>query len=96
MSTDSEIAEMGQILDDLSKAKRASNRENSPLLLRQARLNFASRNNGAHIIVQTIKGKDVDFWPGTGKWIPRTGNSKYTDGRSRRGVFSLIEYCKAN
>jgi hypothetical protein len=71
-------------LKERSREKRASNREHSARLLRDAGIQFESKNDGAHLIVCG----SVDFWPGTGLWQVRG------TPRQRRGVRSLIKHIK--
>jgi hypothetical protein len=40
--------------------------------LRGKQLFFETHNDGAHLVVHTDLGL-IDFWPGTGKFIPRDG-----------------------
>jgi hypothetical protein len=67
------------------KNKTAKNREESTKILQERGIDFLSRNNGAHLIVQN-NGIVVDFWPGTGKYIVRESNIE------GRGVFNLIKW----
>ncbi|CEL30253.1 hypothetical protein [Pseudomonas fluorescens] len=67
-----------------SEARRADNREKSAALLTEHGVQFEAKNMGAHLIV-SYDGHVIDFWPGTGKYIPRGG------GRSGRGVFNLLK-----
>lgn len=78
-----DMKEVGEILREWSKERRAYNRAGSPEVLRRARIAFESKNDGAHLIV-THAGAVVDFWPGTGRYIFRTG-------RKGRGVHGLIQ-----
>lgn len=84
---------MGDMRDDFramkqrSQEKRAGNREASAELLRAAGIEFVSKNEGAHLIVE---GR-IDFWPGTGRWIVRS--DKRID---RRGVKALINFVKTH
>jgi hypothetical protein len=66
------------------QAKRASNRTDSAGMLLAAKLDFDTKNNGAHLIVRGL-GLTVDFWPGTGLWIVRKPR------REGRGVQRLID-----
>lgn len=68
--------------------KRASNRETSTALLREAGIEFDERNAGAHLIIRR-PGCVFDFWPGTGKWVCR-GERGFLCERPKRGVRSLI------
>ena len=78
-------SEMWRAVRDQSQEKRANNREFSAKLLRDNSINFESKNNGAHLIIDN----KVDFWPGTGKWIVR-------NGRKGRGVKNLMKWIKEN
>lgn len=82
------MGDMGDDFNALKKErqeKRADNRHQSALILQRAGIVFESKNVGAHLIV--LAGRTVvDFWPGTGKWIPR-GQKE-----SRRGVRNLIKF----
>lgn len=80
----SESVEIFPCLKKESQERRASNRERSAELLREAGLPFESKNDGAHLIV-TGHSVTADFWPGTGKFTVR-GTGKYG-----RGVFNLMK-----
>jgi hypothetical protein len=67
-----------------SAERRASNRQSSAEVLSEHGIQFEPKNMGAHLIV-SHDGKVVDFWPGTGKYIPRDG------GKPGRGVFNLLK-----
>jgi len=67
-----------------SQERRAFNRESSAQQLTARGFVFVSNNGGAHLVV-THGAKVVDFWPGTGKYIPRGF------GKPGRGVFNLIK-----
>ena len=76
-------------LKGLSQEKRASNRDSSPQILKDKGIKFVSKNGGAHLIVDGFECV-IDFWPGTGKYIVRTGPTG-------RGVFNLIKnHCTEN
>ncbi|MES0444918.1 MAG: hypothetical protein ABUJ92_00095 [Desulfobacterales bacterium] len=81
-----DVGETFNALKDLSREKRARNREASPEILTRKGILFESKNLGAHLIVQ---GRDcvIDFWPGTGKFFAR-------GGRGGRGVYNLIKLCE--
>jgi hypothetical protein len=70
-----------------SKRKRANNRESSARILTEAGIPFEAKNNGAHLIIETVEAF-IDFWPGTGLWCVR-GTDKY-----RRGEQHLILHLK--
>lgn len=72
---------------EASKHKRAANRANSADLLRQAGVEFESKNGGAHLVVYGVD-RTFDFWPGTGLWVVRHSSDK------RRGVRGLIKKAK--
>lgn len=68
-----------------SEERRRSNRERSACMLRSLGVSLESKNDGAHLIVEHA-GKTIDFWPGTGKFIPRTTGAKHG-----RGVFNMLK-----
>jgi hypothetical protein len=70
-----------------SQEKRASNRAASAEILARVGVKFESKNQGAHLVVESSRGK-IDFWPGTGKWILREG------GVTGRGVNNLLTAMK--
>jgi hypothetical protein len=70
--------------DAESAERRAKNRQSSAEMLAERGIQFETKNMGAHLIV-SHDGKVADFWPGTGKYIPRGG------GRPGRGVFNLLK-----
>lgn len=74
----------------VKQAKKASNRANSPEILRAAGIAFTTHNDGAHLIVSAPLGHLVDFWPGTGKWQTRG----YRFALTGRGVHNLIQHLK--
>lgn len=71
------IRQIGQI-------KRASNRETSAKYLQDRGIEFQEKNEGAHLIVKAATGL-IDFWPGTGLWIARSG-------QRGRGVKNLVKF----
>jgi len=81
----SEGVEVFANLKDLSQQRRAGNRESSAAILAEREVEFESRNEGAHLIVRH-DGLTVDFWPGTGKFIPRKPGARHG-----RGVFNLLQ-----
>lgn len=50
-------------------------------------IDFDVHNNGIHLIVTDFKGNLIDFWPTTGKWMARKGESSV-------GLNNLIRYIK--
>lgn len=79
-------AEVWREMKARSKDRRAANRETSADLLRSKGVAFKERNHGAHLLVEH-GGKEVDFWPGTGKWMDRRDRKI-----KNRGVFRLLNY----
>jgi len=91
MSTHTDDESMGDVWRDVKEAraeKRASNREQSAQILRDAGVEFESKNLGAHLIVTAECGV-FDFWPGTGLWQRRG------DPKQSRGVHSLMRKINA-
>lgn len=82
-----DMGDFWRALREEGQQRRARNRERSPEVLTKAGIRFESKNDGAHLIVQG-KAEVIDFWPGTGKWIPR-GSTQY-----HIGVFKLIARIK--
>lgn len=81
-------SEMGGDFNAWNKAKqekRAKNREDSARMLREARVRFVEKNDGAHLIVTGSGGHVFDFWPGTGLWKMRGSMQQH------RGVRKLIK-----
>lgn len=68
-----------------SMQRRARNRTGSAFILREHCIPYESKNGGAHLVVGNADNL-VDFWPGTGRWIPR--KNSFTG----YGVRSLIQY----
>jgi len=69
------MGDMKEVFNDMkqaSKDKRESNRNSGAAYLERFLIPFEIKNNGAHLIVEGSKGF-IDYWPGTGKWIARTG-----------------------
>jgi hypothetical protein len=83
--SDDDMADDFRALREESQRRRQSNREQSPLALTAAGLQFTVHNDGAHLVVCAR----WDFWPGTGKWIDRKTK------RGGRGVFQLIRMVQA-
>jgi hypothetical protein len=81
---------MGETGDDYKamnehgKEKRSNNRDKSAEYLNEHSIPFETKNFGVHLIVE---GRDcyIDFWPGTGKWKTRKGESGF-------GVRNLADY----
>lgn len=75
-----EAGEHFAAIREQSKAKRASNREKGAERLALEGIEYASKNNGAHLIV----AGEWDYWPGTGAFRHRLTP---TQGR---GINNLI------
>lgn len=83
-------------MDTRSREKRAKHRESSPVVLKEAGIEFYSNNGGVHLIC-SYKFKDedgllravifADFWPGTGRWRIRGAEGGF-------GVFNLVKRMK--
>lgn len=80
-------ADVRPAMAEASKQKRASNRDNSAVLLAAEGIEFTSHNLGAHLVVKG-KGHTFDFWPGTGLWAMRGSTKKH------RGVRRLVNLIK--
>lgn len=81
------IGEVGEFWNDVNKIrkkKREDNRNNSSKILSDKNINFHSKNYGAHLIIEH-NNHQVDFWPGTGRYIFRREEKKGF------GVFNLIK-----
>lgn len=68
-----------------SAKRRASNQQRSCAMLRYLGIDFEVKNGGVHLIVKH-NGKTIDFWPSTGKYIPREPKPKHG-----RGVFNMLK-----
>lgn len=83
---------MGDMGDDfralkqLGKEKRAKNTKSSTEILAKNRIEFESKNLGAHLIVNSNNGL-IDFWPSTGKFKLRSSD-KY-----QYGIKNLLQVC---
>ncbi len=85
-------SEMGDMWRDIKKSrqdKKARNRSYAPDRLSDEGIPFESRNGKTHLIVGEAPDI-VDFWPGTGKWIPRSTR------RARYGINQLVQYIRRN
>lgn len=76
---DDDMGAMWRAVKESKKQKRANNRFKSAQLLREAGMQFESKNFDAHLIVKH-GGRVVDFWPGTGLWIDRKPGSSRAYG----------------
>lgn len=77
----SEFAEDMKAFNQHFKAKKQRNREYSTALLTKEGIEFESRNDGLHLMIDTSKGR-VNFYPSTGL---------YNGALQGRGVKNLIE-----
>ena len=81
-----DVGDTFNAMKDYSREKRANNRATSAEILKARGIKFDRKNAGVHLIVYG-ENNTIDFWPGTGRWACRSGNS------SGRGVFTLAAYC---
>lgn len=82
----SDLSETYKAMKDVSKVKRAHNREQSAALLSAEGIVFTTNNDGVHLIIEG-RTHFIDFWPGTGKWRSRCGVKGF-------GVRNLIQFIK--
>ena len=82
----SDTIEDFRTLTQIGQAKRKRNRAFSPQMLTDEGISYEEKNGGAHLIVNH-DGRTVDFWPGTGKWISRSGG----DGRGVKNLIALLK-----
>jgi hypothetical protein len=88
--TDADDDDMGAMWRAVKLArqeKRTNNRKSSAVLLKDAGIEFETKNINAHLIVKS-NDKFIDFWPGTGLWMVRG------DVARRYGVFNLIKFAR--
>lgn len=79
----SDLADDYRAMREHSREKKLSNKEFSTKLLDKRGVDYESKNNGIHLIV--FNGDEtIDFYPSTGKWIPR-------GGKAQRGVMNLLK-----
>ena len=80
----SELSETYELMKKVCREKKLSNKEFSTVLLDKMGIDYDSKNNGVHLIV--FNGLEtIDFYPSTGKWIPRGKEAS-------RGVKKLLDY----
>jgi hypothetical protein len=80
------MGDIGEMYDKKraeSQMKRALNRKTSREILDSYGIEYEIKNGGAHLIVKD-KGLVIDFWPGTGKYIFRSGK------KAGRGVLGMV------
>lgn len=80
----SELAEDFKAFREHFREKRQSNKEKSTALLIENGIEFESRNDGVHLLIETSNGR-VNFYPSTGL---------YNGALSGRGVFNLLKELK--
>ena len=80
----SELSETYELMKEVSREKKLSNKEFSTMLLDKMGVDYESKNDGIHLIVFNSL-EFIDFYPSTGKWIPR-------GKQARRGVKKLLDY----
>jgi hypothetical protein len=77
-------------LNRLRKERKDAARRKAVRTLEENEISFESKNFGSHLIVR-YNSKIVDFWPGTGAWIPRD-NPLYRG----KGIHRLLDYLHWN
>ena len=87
----SEMGEMFKDWKEHKQTKKAQNKKSTIQILMNEGIEFEVKNGGSHLVVQG-QYYTIDFWPSTGKFIPR-----HTDIKGR-GIFNLLKHCekKAN
>lgn len=81
----SEILEEFAIRKQISKGKKAENLKYSTNKLKELGVNFESKNDGLHLIINH-GNKVVNFYPSTGKYICNKHNI------NNRGLKNLIKF----
>ena len=88
---ENEVTEMWREIRKERREKKRNNRKSSTDILLENGIKFESKNNGVHLVIDTsnrrTRGKIIDFWPSTGKWIVRNGKK----GRGIRRLLELME-----
>ena len=82
------MGDMADVFNDMKKQRRGRRRANtkkSTELLQSHNISFEPKNNGAHLIVDTVSHGKIDFWPSTGLFIIRD------TGKKGRGVFDVLK-----
>ena len=82
----SDLTEFYEDLKEESRERRADNRRAGAALLKEHCVPFLTKNQGCHLIVDGGHLGTVDYWPGTGRWIARTGK------KSGRGIHNLLRF----
>lgn len=92
----SDMGDMWRAHQQAGQQRRANNRITSPRILATYGVSFTSHNGGGHLIIRHGDAV-VDFWPGTGKYVPRTlgtiepgGTLTKADSKAGRGVRNLL------
>lgn len=83
----SDIGDDFKALREIKRANKEFNRHSSTQMLADAGYQFETRNGGVHLIIK-YRGIMIDYWPSTGKWIPRGGTAS-------RGIRPLLTYLQA-
>ncbi len=77
------MGEMIGLLQDLKKIhqdERADKRVVGAAHLATNKIKFTAHNSGAHLVIVTSDNKQIDYWPGTGKFNV-VGGSHVRGGR---------------
>lgn len=80
-------SEMWAAIKQQAQEKKRNNKQSSTAKLVEKGVEFESKIGGVHLIVQAKDGL-VDYWPSTGKFIPRGF------GRKGRGIRNLLKLCE--
>ncbi len=83
----SDIGDDFKALREIKRINKEFNRQNSTMILTNAGYQFETRNGGIHLIIK-YQCVTIDYWPSTGKWIPRGGTES-------RGIRLLLNYLQA-
>lgn len=83
-----DMAEVFREMTKYQKEKRRNRLIANTEKLKAANVNFESKNNGVHIIINH-NGKIIDFYPSTGLFWDRK-NPK----NKKRGIDKLLKYIK--
>lgn len=82
----SDVGEDYRAWDMRKKEVKAKNRAESIERLNTSMIQFYSKNNGEHLILNGVEGV-IDFWPSTGRWVDRKTKR---NGYDARGLFSFM------
>lgn len=84
-----DMREVYKAMKESKRTRHAANRKLYANLLNQAGVPFSTNNDGVHLIVDGGDSGKIDFWPGTGKWIARSG-------KNGKGISTLLSAINRN